>query len=129
MERGVRQIFRKVECPHANHARLIQSKYDKTDQIVHGKDLKWLESGMVRKGQWFFKVVTAADERPGATRRMVSTFLMEILRSLQDFNDFSLKLEGQRPEGNNSGVYLRGFYEFGSGLLWQGLDSHNMGAL
>jgi hypothetical protein len=52
------------------------------------------------------------------------------LRTVQEFEDFNLKLEVNVPAGSNSGVYLRGIYEvqvldsFG-----QPLDSHNMGAI
>lgn len=46
------------------------------------------------------------------------------------FEDFNLKLEVNVPEGNNSGVYLRGMYEvqvFDS--YGREVDSHNMGAV
>ncbi len=52
------------------------------------------------------------------------------IRTDQEFEDFNLKLEVNVPEGNNSGVYLRGIYEiqvFDS--FGKPLDSHNMGAL
>ncbi len=52
------------------------------------------------------------------------------LRTEAEFEDFNLKLEVNIPEGNNSGVYLRGIYEvqiFDS--YGKPLDSHNMGAL
>ncbi|HPG07997.1 MAG TPA: DUF1080 domain-containing protein [Saprospiraceae bacterium] len=52
------------------------------------------------------------------------------LRTLQEFEDFNLSLEVNIPEGNNSGVYLRGIYEiqvFDS--YGKPVDPHNMGAL
>ncbi len=52
------------------------------------------------------------------------------IRTEQEFGDFNLKLEVNVPEGNNSGVYLRGIYEiqvFDS--YKKPLDSHYMGAL
>ncbi len=52
------------------------------------------------------------------------------LRTQQVFEDFNLKLEVNVPEGNNSGVYLRGIYEIQVvDSYGKELDSHNMGAL
>lgn len=52
------------------------------------------------------------------------------LRTIDEFEDFNLKLEANVPEKSNSGIYLRGIYEL------QVLDSygkplnpHNMGAI
>ena len=52
------------------------------------------------------------------------------IRTEQEFEDFNLKLQVNVPEGNNSGVYLRGMYEiqvFDS--YGKDLDSHHMGAV
>ena len=52
------------------------------------------------------------------------------LRTEAEFEDFNLTLEVNVPEGNNSGVYLRGMYEiqvFDS--YGRDRDSHHMGAL
>jgi len=52
------------------------------------------------------------------------------LRTVNEFEDFNLKLSVNVPEGSNSGIYLRGIYEiqvFDS--YGKPLDSHNMGAL
>lgn len=52
------------------------------------------------------------------------------MRTKQEFEDFNLKLEVNVPEGNNSGVYLRGIYEIQVvDSYGKPLDSHNMGAL
>lgn len=52
------------------------------------------------------------------------------IRTQQEFEDFNLKLEVNVPEGNNSGVYLRGIYEIQVvDSYGKQLDSHNMGAL
>ena len=52
------------------------------------------------------------------------------LRTDEEFEDFNLKLEVNVPEGNNSGVYLRGIYEIQVvDSYGKSLDSHNMGAL
>ena len=52
------------------------------------------------------------------------------MRTIQEFEDFKIKLEINIPAHSNSGVYLRGRHEiqvidsYGADL-----DSHNMGAL
>ncbi|SEJ55588.1 protein of unknown function [Cyclobacterium xiamenense] len=52
------------------------------------------------------------------------------IRTEREFEDFNLKLEVNVPEGNNSGVYLRGIYEIQVvDSYGKPLDSHNMGAL
>ncbi len=52
------------------------------------------------------------------------------LRTVQEFEDFNLKLEVKVPQGNNSGIYLRGIYEVQVlDSYGQPLDSHNMGAI
>ncbi|MGA1978742.1 MAG: DUF1080 domain-containing protein [Bacteroidales bacterium] len=52
------------------------------------------------------------------------------LRTVQEFEDFNIKLEVNVPEGSNSGVYLRGMYEVQVlDSYGKPLDSHNMGAL
>jgi hypothetical protein len=52
------------------------------------------------------------------------------LRTVDQFEDFNLKLEVNVPELGNSGVYLRGIYEIQvSDSYGKELDSHNMGAI
>ena len=52
------------------------------------------------------------------------------LRTVQEFEDFNLKLEVNVPAGSNSGVYLRGMYEIQvMDSYKKELDSHNMGAV
>ncbi|NNE78357.1 MAG: DUF1080 domain-containing protein, partial [Pricia sp.] len=52
------------------------------------------------------------------------------IRTEQEFEDFNLKLEVNVPEGNNSGVYLRGLYEIQVvDSYGKALDPHNMGAV
>jgi len=52
------------------------------------------------------------------------------LRTVQEFEDFNLKLQVNVPKGGNSGVYLRGIYEVQvSDAYGRGLDSHNMGGI
>ena len=52
------------------------------------------------------------------------------IMTIQEFEDFNLKLEVNVPAGSNSGVYLRGMYEIQVlDSYKKELDSHNMGAL
>jgi hypothetical protein len=52
------------------------------------------------------------------------------LRTVEEFEDFNLKLEVNVPKGGNSGVYLRGIYEVQvSDSYGRNLDSHNMGGI
>jgi hypothetical protein len=52
------------------------------------------------------------------------------LRTVDEFEDFNLKLEVSVPEGSNSGVYLRGIYEIQvADTYGQEPDSHHMGGL
>lgn len=52
------------------------------------------------------------------------------LRTLQEFEDFNLKLEVNVPAGSNSGIYLRGMYEIQVADSYKkALDPHNMGAV
>lgn len=52
------------------------------------------------------------------------------IRTVQEFEDFNLKIEVNVPEGSNSGIYLRGMYEIQVlDSYKKELDPHNMGAL
>ncbi len=52
------------------------------------------------------------------------------LRTVDEFEDFNLKLQVNVPAGSNSGIYLRGIYEIQvMDSYGRGLDSHHMGAV
>ena len=52
------------------------------------------------------------------------------IRTLDEFEDFNLKIEVNVPKGSNSGVYLRGIYEVQvMDTYGRPLDSHHMGGL
>jgi hypothetical protein len=52
------------------------------------------------------------------------------LRTVEEFEDFNLKLEVSVGKGQNSGVYLRGIYEVQvEDTYGREVDSHNMGAI
>jgi len=51
-------------------------------------------------------------------------------RTVDEFEDFNLKLQVNVPKGGNSGIYLRGIYEVQvSDSFGKNLDSHNMGGI
>jgi hypothetical protein len=52
------------------------------------------------------------------------------LRTVEEFEDFNLKLQVNVPSGGNSGIYLRGIYEVQvSDSYGKNLDAHNMGGI
>ncbi len=52
------------------------------------------------------------------------------LRTVDEFEDFNIKLEVNVPRGGNSGIYLRGIYEVQvSDSYGKSLDAHNMGGI
>ncbi len=52
------------------------------------------------------------------------------LRTVDEYEDFNLKLEVNVPSGSNSGIYLRGIYEIQVlDSYGRPLDSHNMGGI
>jgi hypothetical protein len=52
------------------------------------------------------------------------------LRTIQEFEDFNLKLETRVAERENSGIYLKGIYEVQvTDSYKRPLDSHNMGGI
>jgi len=52
------------------------------------------------------------------------------LRTIQEFEDFNLKLQVNVPKGSNSGIYLRGLYEVQVlDSYGKPLDSHHMGGI
>ena len=52
------------------------------------------------------------------------------LRTVDEFEDFNLKIEVNIPRGSNSGIYLRGIYEVQVLDSYEKpLDSHNMGGI
>jgi hypothetical protein len=64
-------------------------------------------------------------QEPGQPRKNYGN-----LRTVQEFEDFNLKLETNVPKGGNSGIYLRGIYEVQvDDSYGRKVDSHNMGAI
>lgn len=122
--------FEGVKLPDVPPAPNLDAvEYDDPVELFNGTDLSgWelIEDHLVNG--WVAKDgVLLNDARQEAGEPRIS---YGNLRTVDEFEDFNLKLEVNVPEGSNSGIYLRGIYEI------QILDSygrepndHNMGAL
>lgn len=104
-------------------------KYGKPITLFNGEDLTgWKLINPKQKNG--FKVVNGELVNDPIQPKEDDHVSYGNIRTEQEFEDFNLKLEVNVPEGNNSGIYLRGLYEiqvvdsYGAAL-----DSHNMGAL
>jgi len=109
---------------------LSKVKYGKEIKLFNGKDLKdWQLMDAENKSNGF-KVVEGLLVNDPVQPENTEHVSYGNLRTKQEFRDFNLKLEVNVPEGNNSGVYLRGLYEIQVvDSYGKDLDSHNMGAL
>ena len=77
-------------------------EWDKPIELFNGKDLSgWKQRSPEVKNGWIVKDGALVNEIPGND-----------LMTEQLFNDFKLHVEFRYPSGSNSGVYLRGRYEF-----------------
>lgn len=115
--------------PEAMAPELSKVKYGKPLTLIGKKDLKgWnlLEEGAtngwsVKKGVLENKPVQKEGEEHIPYGN---------LRTIDEYEDFNLKLEVNVPKGSNSGIYLRGIYEIQvMDSYGKALDAHNMGAL
>lgn len=104
-------------------------KYGKPITLFNGKNMKgWKPIDPNRPNG--FKVMDGVLQNDPVQPENGDHIYYGNLRTEQEFGDFNLTLEVNVPEGNNSGIYLRGLYEiqvvdsYGSEV-----DSHNMGAL
>ncbi|MFH6604902.1 DUF1080 domain-containing protein [Maribacter algicola] len=122
-------IMGKRLAPVGSAPNLNEVKYGKEIQLFNGKDLTgWRiinpekKNGFkVKDGQLINDPVQPEDGHHVSYGN---------LRTEQEFEDFNLKLEVNVPEGNNSGVYLRGLYEIQVvDSYGKDLDPHNMGAV
>jgi hypothetical protein len=108
---------------------LSKLKFDKPINLFNGKDLSGWKLINPKKANGF-KVVDGTLRNDPVQPENGEHISYGNIRTLQDFSDFNLKLEVLVPEGNNSGVYLRGLYEIQVvDSYGKELDSHNMGAL
>jgi hypothetical protein len=126
---SVKNFTGKPMPPMPDRPDLSKLKYEKPITLFNGKDLSGWKLIDPKKANGF-KVVDGTlmnDPVQPANGEHIS---YGNIRTLQDFSDFNLKLEVMVPEGNNSGVYLRGLYEIQVvDSYGKELDPHNMGAL
>jgi hypothetical protein len=104
-------------------------KYGEPVNLLDNKDLKgWKLVEQNRANGWSVVdgiLINDPVQKEGTTHVTYGN-----LRTLQEFEDFNLKLDVNVPAQSNSGVYLRGRYEIQvSDSYGLPLDPHNMGAL
>ena len=108
---------------------LSQAKRGKPIVLFDGTGLdKWKLTNPRQTNGWTIEdgvLVNKVVERRGGPRVRYGN-----LRTVDEFEDFNLKLEVKVDRRQNSGVYLRGIYEVQvSDSYGRELDSHNMGAV
>jgi len=108
---------------------LSKAKYGKPMVLFNGKNLDgWKLTNPSQTNGWSVEdgvLVNRVVQHKGKPRVSYGN-----LRTVDEFEDFNLKLEVNVPEKGNSGVYLRGIYEVQvSDSHGKDLDSHNMGAV
>lgn len=108
---------------------LSELKFDKPISLFNGKNLDgWELMGENRVNGWSVQdgvLVNNPVQEEGEPHIPYGN-----LRTVQEFEDFNLKLQVKVPKGSNSGVYLRGIYEVQvADTYGREPDSHNMGAI
>lgn len=108
---------------------LSRLEYDKPLVLFNGKNLDgWKLTNPGQTSGWSAEdgvLVNKPVQEEG--KRHIS---YGNLRTVDEFEDFNLKLEVNVPRRGNSGVYLRGIYEVQvSDSFGKNLDSHNMGGI
>lgn len=109
---------------------LSKVKYGKEIKLFNGKDMSgWQLMDAEKKSNGFTVEDGKLSNNPVQPKDGEHKSYGNI-RTEQEFKDFNLKLEVNVPEGDNSGVYLRGLYEIQVvDSYGKELDPHNMGAL
>ena len=107
---------------------LSKVKYGEPVTIFNGKNLNgWKLTNPKQKNGWSVKdgVLINSPIQPKGQHLSYGN-----LCTVDEFEDFNIKLEVKVPERGNSGIYLRGIYEVQvSDTYGRGLDSHNMGGI
>jgi hypothetical protein len=108
---------------------LSKARHGKPMKLFNGKNLDgWKLTNPNAKSAWSAQdgvLVNNPVQEKGRPRVHYGN-----IRTVDEFEDFNLKLEVNVPKGGNSGVYLRGIYEIQvSDSYGDPLDSHNMGAI
>jgi len=107
---------------------LSKAKHGKPIVLFDGTDMKkWKLTNSRQKSGWSIKA-GVLDNNPAQPEGKHISY--GNLRTIDEFEDFNLKLEVKIPKNGNSGVYLRGIYEVQvSDSYGRPLDSHNMGGI
>jgi hypothetical protein len=108
---------------------LSKLKFGKEITLFNGKDQEgWTLTNPEQTNGW--KVVDGVLINDPVRPEDGTRVSFGNLRTLDEFEDFNLKIEVNIPEGSNSGVYLRGIYEVQvqDTYGWP-LDAHHMGGL
>jgi hypothetical protein len=108
---------------------LSRAKYGKPIVLFNGKNLEgWKLTNPGKTNGWSVEdgvLVNRPVQHKGKPHISYGN-----LRTVEEFEDFNLKLEVNVPEKGNSGIYLRGIYEVQvSDSYGKDPDSHNMGAI
>lgn len=108
---------------------LSKLKFGQPIQLFNGKDLTgWTLTDTSKKNGFTVEDGVLANKPVQVEGQAHAQY--GNLRTVQEFEDFNLKLEVRVPKGSNSGVYLRGIYEVQvADTYGQPLDPHNMGAI
>jgi hypothetical protein len=108
---------------------LSKAKFGEAVPLFNGHDLdgwRLVETGAINGWSVHNGILSNdAPQEKGKPRRHYGN-----LRTVAEFEDFTLHAETRVPTNGNSGIYLRGIYEvqvFDS--FGKPLDSHNMGAI
>jgi hypothetical protein len=108
---------------------LAKVKYGKSVKLFNGVDLtcwKLVEENSVNG----WKVVDGVLINDPVQQEGKPHINYGNLRTVDEFEDFNLKLQVNVPANSNSGIYLRGIYEVQvMDSYGHELDSHNMGAI
>jgi len=109
---------------------LAKAKRSKSVKLFNGKNLngwKLISSSKNIRNGWSAKNGILINDPVQPKGRH---FRYGNLRTVDEFEDFNIKMEVKVGKGDNSGVYLRGIYEVQvSDSFGKGLDSHNMAAV
>ena len=124
-----RQFSGKRIPPLPQKPDLRKAKYGKPVKLFNGKNVDgWKLTNPRAKSAWSVEngvLVNDPVQEKGKPRIHYGN-----LRTVDEFEDFNLKLEVNVPKGGNSGIYLRGIYEVQiSESYGRAVDSHNMGAV
>ena len=108
---------------------LSKVKYGKSIVLFNGKDLEgWKLTNPGQTSGWSVEdgvLVNKPVQQEGKPHISYGN-----LRTVDEFEDFNIKLEVNVPKGGNSGIYLRGIYEVQvSDSYGKSLDAHNMGGI